>query len=362
MTRQIFSFLFISFMFFLLCPLAGVANSLNVSLEDLSGKLVSQISNYERPVVIVTDFHSLNGDVCDLGRYISKKLSQNLSSIDEFIIMERSTLDSFGPKLHLNPTSSENIQLVRDNLGANLLVLGDFVVLSSSVEISIRLFDIDKNKVIYTLPGFSSKEPDIEELATRNCQFKVPSKNESSNVTFEPSPGDWREKEKHGLGFGYWLRSHLFYDYNMNPAIQLHFGFTSISLDRQDVFNRQVLSTSGSYLTSEVRYFPEPDSGWFIGGGSGYGSISQSYAYDSLYGVDTDSTSSFIPVFLVGGWQGWDGYYFTINLSIGTSIVLDEEDNTNNIPDYSNHRFTGKEDFETMKNPTSLGILFGWYL
>ena len=51
----------------------------------------------------------------------------------------------------------------------------------------------------------------------------------------------------------------------------------------------------------------------------------------------TESNYSGLGLFGEIGWQGYEGFYFTISVTAGASVKLSEEDNTQNVINYSNH-------------------------
>lgn len=182
-------------------------------------------------------------------------------------------------------------------------------------------------------------------------------------------PGEWRGKDKYGIGFGpslgFGLGSHIYGDYNLSSSEQIHLAFASESRSRETIFGEELLKTTRTSISGTYRYFPSQNSGWFVSGGAGLGSIKQDYNSSSWSDekISATSTGSFVSIFGDGGWQGTDGYYFTINAFVGSTIMTGEEDNTSKIPaDYSNHRTTAETDWEEAKQYSGLQIGFGWYL
>lgn len=175
-------------------------------------------------------------------------------------------------------------------------------------------------------------------------------------------PGEWREKESFGLGFGlalgFGLGVQAYLDYNLASDKQLHFLVASQSIDRVNVFGATRLRTTQSSATGTFRYFPKPTSGWFLGGGLSSLTVTQ----ESADSAAIDSEASSVAVVFDGGWQGWDGYYFTINLILGEIISEDVTDNTNTVSDLTNNREIAKEDFDAAQSPGGIMFGFGWYL
>ena len=129
-----------------------------------------------------------------------------------------------------------------------------------------------------------------------------------------------------------------------------------------------------------MRIFPSEEYGIFIGVGAGGYSASQTVEQDiycsnlaSLNPTEctgyegtrikqtTESELSGSAGFGEIGWQGYDGYYFTIGSRGGSVSVSEEIDNTDNIIDYSNHKEYAKEQWKTAKDMGQTYISFGWH-
>jgi hypothetical protein len=77
--------------------------------------------------------------------------------------------------------------------------------------------------------------------------------------------------------------------------------------------------------------------------------------------ASTSSTYSGIALWGDFGWQGYDGYYFTIGAKGGTSMKLSEDDKTDEAIDVYDHKSTAKSDWGNIKSPSGLIMLFGWH-
>ena len=201
------------------------------------------------------------------------------------------------------------------------------------------------------------------------------------SLIYAESPGSFRGKETHGFGFGIegtGLAGSLFYDYAINSDMQIHAIASSGGISRGG--GSTTLSSANTTIGATFRYFPSENYGLFVGGGGGMLSASQSLK-QSVYCTSskastvtecsgkegtyvsgsTDSTYSGIGLWGDFGWQGYDGYYFTIGAKGGTSSKLSEDDKTDNIVAYSNHKSTAQSDWSNIKSPTGLIMSFGWH-
>jgi hypothetical protein len=207
------------------------------------------------------------------------------------------------------------------------------------------------------------------------------------SLIYAESPGSFRGKETHGFGFGVegtGFAGSLFYDYAINSDMQIHALASSGGISRGS--GTATLSSNNTTIGATFRYFPSENYGFFVGAGGGMLSASQSmkqgwYCFSSSYGsyyrslnptecsgkegtsisASTDSTYSGIGLWADFGWQGYDGYYFTIGAKAGTSMKLSEDDKTDEILDVLDHKSTAKSDWENIKSPTGLIMSFGWH-
>jgi len=207
------------------------------------------------------------------------------------------------------------------------------------------------------------------------------------SLIYAESPGSYRGKETHGFGFGIegnGIAGSLFYDYAINSDMQIHALASSGGISRATLGGEVSVSSTSTTIGATLRYFPSENYGWFVGGGGGMLSASQSVSqnikcYDNLLqsfnptecsgkegttiSNSVESTYSGIGLWADFGWQGYDGYYFTIGAKAGTSMKLSEDDKTDEIIDYTitDYKSTSVSDWKNMKSPTGLTMSFGWH-
>ena len=202
------------------------------------------------------------------------------------------------------------------------------------------------------------------------------------SLIYAESPGSFRGKETHGLGFGIegsGIGQVLFYDYAINSDMQIHALLGSAGASRS-AGSVATLVTNNTTIGATLRYFPSENFGFYLGAGGGMLSASQSMK-QSIYCTEyreenvtecsgkenqvvsgsTSSTFSGIGLWADLGWQGYDGFYFTIGLKAGTSMKLSEDDKTEEIIDVIDHKSVAKSDWEVVKSPTGAIMTFGWH-
>ncbi len=212
-------------------------------------------------------------------------------------------------------------------------------------------------------------------------------------------PGEWREKEseRNGFGFGtyksFLLGWELFYDYQLTAEmlekffpkvlhgkqISLHAYYSFYNQEASGIlFEDYYVKTNATHLGATLRYFPSAKYGWYFGGGSALTNIEQETSVpeycstidqennhedckgqegEMIY-IRNPSSLSGLSLYGETGWQGYDGYYFTIGLRLGATAAFSEDNNTDDVPEESD---TAKKQWEEAKNPSAIIMLFGWH-
>ena len=210
-----------------------------------------------------------------------------------------------------------------------------------------------------------------------------------TNIGLSESPGSWRDKESFGLGFGLeGIGGGTFFDYAINSTFQMHFFWSTKNQSQKSLFavNNLVLSyhieTNTSVSGLSLRVFPSDSSGFFLGLGGGIIAINQTvdqsiYCYSSFFSTlnppecsgyegstlkhQTISEGSGSVGFGEIGWQGYEGYYFTVGLRGGSVFIESETDNTEKVIDYSDDKITAKKQWKDAKTSSGAIISFGWH-
>ena len=199
-------------------------------------------------------------------------------------------------------------------------------------------------------------------------------------LVFGETPGSWRGKETHGLGFGIeGAGVGFFYDFAINSTFQTHF-FGSGLTQYSSSLGGDTFTTSTSISGLSLRIFPSDNSKFFLGFGGGGISINQT-VYQSTYcysysrslnpsecsgyegsTISKQTVSEFSGTVGFGelGWQGYEGYYFTIGARGGSVSKSSEVDNTDDVMDISNHKITAKNQWENAKTASGLILSFAW--
>jgi len=229
-----------------------------------------------------------------------------------------------------------------------------------------------------------------------------------SALSDDQAPGYYRKREKHGIGIGIGNANgiysatrprtnedppdyySLFYDRAISSIFKIHF-FLDYSLgapgyvkDYSGTYNCDAGPKRGYWppqycpnmysiaievetkrIGVSLRNFPSYKSGFFWGIGGGPIEYYQEFINPHWEQPYTPSPLYFkgIQYFIDLGWQGYDGFYFTINTRIGSTIVTEEQ----NEPNTEYFEFTEKSRnsvmkiYEAAKNPRAIMYSFGWH-
>lgn len=185
-----------------------------------------------------------------------------------------------------------------------------------------------------------------------------------------------KKLDNHGLGFG--LGSgpataglQLYYDFNLNPRPkgfdQIHvFIYSGNAAEQSLSGNSEVELTQKRLVASYRRVW---NSGWFVGAGLGFVGGELNYKYDETWLSSSNpivkKTFNYSAGVLMAdlGWQGNDGYYFTVGFQPTAFLGFKGDYDESKIPNVSNHRMKASDLWGHAEEDKSLfNIGFGWYI
>ena len=186
----------------------------------------------------------------------------------------------------------------------------------------------------------------------------------------EDLPGDWRARETHGLGFGL-IEAHygdgvqVFYDYTPAAFLQFHFSAYQTEIHSPVETLEESVDTQSSGISLSARWFPGRAAGFFGGLGGARSSVSQRIPPEMLPGQPEpgetiESSGEYAFALVEFGWQGWEGYYFTVSSARGMTTILREQDNTRDIAD-AEVRERARYGLGSARFFFALNLGFGWH-
>lgn len=149
---------------------AGVASAADIhrELEDIAKRLTTRIEETGRTKIAVADFTDLNGNVSQLGRFISEEVSTNMVvSARGFSVIDRNHLRTILKEQKLSMSGlmdPENQKKLGKILGVDALVLGSITPFGESYRVTFKVVATDTAQVITADRGMVPKTPATDEL------------------------------------------------------------------------------------------------------------------------------------------------------------------------------------------------------
>lgn len=179
---------------------------------------------------------------------------------------------------------------------------------------------------------------------------------------------EFRVQQNNGLGFGpaisTMLGFNLFYDHNFSSKSQMHIQLSENVSSMRTSLGIQVMSTERSMVLATYRYFFSENKGFYMGAGGGYAHSKLNYSFASTSGAaPTQYDSRLDGVFVLGelGWQGIEGYYFSVGLQPAVYVSSNDNFDINKIPNISNHQSAARTEHNNLSQLTQLSLGFGWF-
>ena len=208
-------------------------------------------------------------------------------------------------------------------------------------------------------PSEIEKSEDTERIVELESRLQT--------IENKENPAYWREHQPYGLGAGFALGNGLggwlYFDYNLDRQHQVHVQIDAITSTGFSL-SGSTIDVSQSVFSVLIRRSFSPEFGWYYGGGFGLVTTTLDYRYsDWLSGITYQykAEANGSGILLDIGWQGYDGYYFSIALQPLSVLNSEDDFDVNQIPDVSNHRQYTQEQWDASQSGGRLLLGFGWY-
>lgn len=153
-------------------------------IDKLSSKMAKKIVEKNKKKLAVVDFTDLQGNVTELGRFISEEMSVSLADSSEFSIVDRTHLKALIKEHKLSATGIINPQTARKLgkiSGVEAIITGTLTAFGENVRISVKVLDTETADIVSSVRGNIAKTKGIEELlstdiSTLSSSIKRPSK------------------------------------------------------------------------------------------------------------------------------------------------------------------------------------------
>jgi TolB-like protein len=140
-------------------------------IKTISQELAQKIGEAGKKTVAIVDFNDLQGNVMELGRFLSEELSVAISSSGKgFEVVDRVHLKAILKEHKLSFTgliNKESAQKLGQIAGVDALITGTITPFGDSVRITVKILDINTAKLIGAVTANIPKTKAIEELLER---------------------------------------------------------------------------------------------------------------------------------------------------------------------------------------------------
>ncbi|MFH1673208.1 MAG: FlgO family outer membrane protein [Pseudomonadota bacterium] len=164
--------LFITLVFLL--PDSKNAIAYEKEINAIASTLADNISTSGKKSIAVVDFTDLQGNVTELGRFLSEEFSVALSeSGKRFEVVDRSQLNSILKEQQFTLSGlvdPKTVQKIGAIAGVQCLVTGTLTPFGDSIRLSVKVLDTSTARVIGGSRGDIAKTKAIEELLARGVE------------------------------------------------------------------------------------------------------------------------------------------------------------------------------------------------
>ncbi len=172
----------LTLMLVLALPMQGFAYE--EEINKLSAKMAIKIAEQKKKKLAVVDFTDLQGNVTELGRFISEEMSVSLAdSAKGFRIIDRTHLKAIIKEHKLSASGIINPETARKLgkiSGVDALITGTLTPFGEKVRISVKVLDTTTADIISSVRGNIAKTKGIEELLSRDISTAIMSTSQSS--------------------------------------------------------------------------------------------------------------------------------------------------------------------------------------
>jgi TolB-like protein len=160
-------------------------------IKSLSSTMAENIAKAGKKSIAVVDFTDLQGNVTELGRFISEEFSVALTGAGKgFEVVDRTHLKTILKEHKLaitgiiDPTTAKKLGQVA---GVDALVTGTITPFGDSVRLSVKILDTATATVIGASSGDIPKTKAIEELLGKGIESGITTEKATASATPSPS-------------------------------------------------------------------------------------------------------------------------------------------------------------------------------
>ncbi|NIM13457.1 MAG: hypothetical protein GTO45_15190 [Candidatus Aminicenantes bacterium] len=140
-------------------------------IKNISQELAQKIGEAGKKTVAIVDFNDLQGNVMELGRFLSEELSVAISASGKgFEVVDRLHLKALLKEHKLSFTGlidKKSTQKLGQIAGVDALITGTITPFGDSVRVTVKILDVNTAKLIGAVTANIPKTKAIEELLER---------------------------------------------------------------------------------------------------------------------------------------------------------------------------------------------------
>ena len=161
-------------------------------IKNISQELAKKIEEAGKKSVAIVDFNDLQGNVMELGRFLSEELSVAISASGKgFEVVDRLHLKALIKEHRLSFTGlidKKSTQKLGQIAGVDALITGTITPFGDSVRVAVKILDINTAKLIGAITANIPKTKAIEELLERGIGIGYQT---DSGSTVTPTTSSW---------------------------------------------------------------------------------------------------------------------------------------------------------------------------
>jgi len=152
---------------FIVSMLSFSQNDMDAQIEDLCKQISNEMSEFNKTTIAVIEFSDLDGNVTDLGKFLSEEVITKLFQTKKFKVIERQLLNKVikEQKLQVSGIVDEmSAKKLGKLLGVNAIITGTVTELAASVKVNARLIGTETGEIFGAASTEIAKDESIQRL------------------------------------------------------------------------------------------------------------------------------------------------------------------------------------------------------
>ncbi len=173
---------------------------LNQRIDELSQQIATEMAEQQKTTIAVVEFTDLQGNITNLGRYISEELITRLFQTKQFKVIERQLLNKVLTEQDLSltgiidPTSAKELEKI---LGVDAIASGTITDLAQSLRVNARLISTETGEIFAVASTEIFKDESVMGLLAASTKpvFNPVSPVRASETVTTANAGNWSDSK-----------------------------------------------------------------------------------------------------------------------------------------------------------------------